>query len=166
VRLFFAAWPPPETARDLEAWAGALEGRVTPAEKIHLTLAFLGAVAPEKAIVAARRVQGRGHHIPIEKAQYWKHNGIVWAGPRETPPELKALVDALHLELYRAEYILERRPFAAHVTLLRNARSPGKLPPLPKVEWPVREFALVSSSVSAKGSTYDIVERFPLTWPT
>jgi 2'-5' RNA ligase len=163
VRLFFAAWPPPETAGALEGWASALEGRVTPAEKIHVTLAFLGDATPEKAIAAARGVQARRHHIPIEKAQYWKHNRIVWVGPRDTPHELKQLVDTLHSELQRAQYTLEARPFATHVTLVRNVRAPGKLPALPSVEWPVREFVLVRSSVSSKGSTYDIVERFALT---
>lgn len=165
MRLFFAAWPPPETARALEAWASPLEGRITPAHKIHLTLAFLGAVAPEKAILAARRVQTQAHLIPIEIAQYWKHNRILWVGPQETPQPLKALVDKLHLELYRAEFILERRPFAAHVTLLRTARAPRSLPPLPNLEWPVREFVLARSTVSAKGSTYEITERFALQDP-
>jgi RNA 2',3'-cyclic 3'-phosphodiesterase len=162
VRYFFALWPPAETARALEAWARMLQGRVTPADKIHLTLAFLGTVAPEKAIGAARRVQRRPHELPLEKAQYWKHNRIVWAGPREIPPELKMLVQTLHLELYRAEYILERRPFAAHVTLLRSAQAPAELPPLPEVEWPVRELTLVQSANSAKGSVYEVVERFAL----
>ena len=119
-------------------------------------------MSPEKAIVAARRVQARGHALPIEKAQYWKDSGVVWVGPREIPTGLKALVEPLHFELYRAEYILERLPFAAHVTLVRTRRSPGKLPPLPQVEWPVREFTLVSSVNSAKGATYEIVERFAL----
>ena len=162
MRFFFALWPPAGTARALETWASALEGRITPADKIHLTLAFLGTVSPEKAIGAARRVQGRPHELSLEKAQYWKHNRIVWAGPREVPPELKLLVESLHLELYRAEYILERRPFAAHVTLLRSAPAPGELPSLPKVEWPVRELTLVQSANSSKGSVYEVVERLAL----
>ena len=162
MRYFFAVWPPAETARALEAWASKLEGRAMPAEKIHLTLAFLGAVDATKAIAAAKRMEGNPHSIPIEKAQYWRHNKIVWIGPNETPAELKALVDSLHYGLYKAEYILERRPFAAHVTLLRSAPPPRKLAPLPKVEWPVKEFTLVNSSTSSKGSTYDIVERFTL----
>jgi 2'-5' RNA ligase len=162
VRFFFALWPPAETAHALESWAGTLEGRVTPAEKIHLTLAFLGSAPPQKAIGAARRVHARCHELRLDKAQYWKHNRIVWAGPREVAPELKMLVEALHMELYRAEYILERRPFAAHVTLLRSAQPPGELPPLPKVEWPVRELTLAQSTGSAKGSVYQVVERFPL----
>jgi 2'-5' RNA ligase len=161
-RYFFAVWPPPRTAASLERWAGALEGRRTPAEKIHLTLAFLGAVAPEKAALAARKVSGARHDIPIDRAGYWKHNRIVWAGPRETPAALKALVEALQLELFRAEYMLERRPYAAHVTLARGASPPRELPPVPKVEWPVSEFTLVSSRNSAEGSVYEIVERYPL----
>ncbi len=162
MRLFFAAWPPPPTASALEGWASGLGGRATPADKIHLTLAFLGVTAPERAVAAARRVRAEAHALPIEIAKYWKHNHVLWAGPRETPPKLKALVDALHLELYRAEYILERRPFAAHVTLLRTPRPPASLPALPKVAWPVGEFSLVSSSLSSKGSRYEIVERFAL----
>ena len=162
MRYFFAVWPPCATAAALQAWARELEGRHTPAAKIHLTLAFLGVVEPDKAIVAARRVRGKRHALAVEKAHYWRHNRILWAGPRDTPPALNALVENLQLELYRAEYVLERRPFAAHVTLLRNARAPGELPPLPAVEWPVHEFTLVRSTNAAKGSVYDIVERFPL----
>jgi 2'-5' RNA ligase len=162
VRLFFAAWPPPEAAAALAEWAARLDGRATPAEKIHLTLAFLGAVDADKAIAAARRVEGRVHQLPIEIAKYWKHNQIVWAGPRQIPAELKALVEALHFQLFRAEFILERRPFAAHVTLLRKASAPRSLPALPAVTWPVHDFVLARSTVSSQGSTYDILERFPL----
>ena len=154
--------PTPETARALENWASALQGRVMPAEKIHLTLAFLGGVDPAKAIAAAKRVEGNPHAIPIETAQYWRHNKIVWAGPNETPPMLKALVDTLHYQLFKAEYILERRPFAAHITLLRKAKTPKSLPPLPKLDWPIDEFLLMRSRTSPKGSTYEPVERFPL----
>jgi 2'-5' RNA ligase len=161
-RYFFALWPPQRTAAALADWAGGLEGRRTPAEKMHLTLAFLGVVSPDKALAAARRVRGERHDLPIETAQYWKHNRIVWAGPRDTPTPLKGLAEALHLELYKAEYILERRPFAAHVTLLRSAPPPRELPPLPAVEWPVGEFTLVRSTTTAKGSTYEVIARFAL----
>lgn len=162
-RYFFAVWPPAATADALAQWAKPLEGRVTPAAKIHLTLAFLGAVSPEKAIGAARRVHGRPHVLPIEKTGYWSHNKIVWAGPRTTPAALAAMVESLHLELYRAQYILERRPYAAHVTLARGAGPPPREPaPLPKVEWPVAEFTLVRSTNSPKGSIYEVLERFSL----
>ena len=121
MNFFFAAWPPAATAAALEAWAKALEGRVTAAQKIHLTLAFLGRVAADRASGAARSIQGSAHALPLERAQYWKHNRIIWAGPRETPAALAALVEALHAALRRAGYTLEERPYAAHVTLLRSA---------------------------------------------
>jgi 2'-5' RNA ligase len=161
--LFFALWPPPETAAALHAWAEMLGGgKLVKRENIHLTLAFLGEADPGRAIGAAKRVRGQRHHLPIEEARFWKKNEIVWVGPREMPATLGALVKALHLELYRDEFILERRPFAAHVTLLRKASEPRVLPPLPAVAWPVGEFLLVRSRASARGPTYEPVERYPL----
>ncbi len=162
MRLFFAAWPPARTAVALHAWAGGLEGRAVARENIHLTLAFLGEADPAKAIAAAKRVRGVRHELPLEETRFWKKNQIVWAGPREMPRELVRLVRSLHLALCHAEFILERRPFAVHVTLLRKAREPREMPPLPRVAWPVREFVLVGSRLSSRGSTYEPLERFPL----
>lgn len=158
MRLFFALWPPRETAQALARWAAELEGRATPVEKIHLTVAFLGGADPAAAIAVARRVRAAPFDLPIDGAKYVRRNEMVWVGPQQMPEGLKALVEALHFQLFRAEFILERRPFAAHVTLLRKAREPATIEPLPKVKWPVREYALVSS---ARGA-YEDVERFPL----
>ena len=56
MRLFFALWPPPDTAQALANWAEEVArdvgGKPVAAEKIHLTLAFLGDADPEKAIAA------------------------------------------------------------------------------------------------------------------
>ena len=165
MRLFFALWPPEGTARALAAWAQAAQrltgGKPTDAAKIHLTLAFLGDADPQMARQAAQRVQAVRHTLPLEHARHWRENSIVWVGPRETPPALAALFESLSLQLYRSQFILERRPFAAHVTLIRKARA-AKLPPLPALEWPVREFILVRSSLSSQGSTYETLERFAL----
>ena len=165
MRLFFALWPPAETARALGEWAQATQrltgGKPTEPAKIHLTLAFLGDADLQGAVSAARRVAGRIHKLALEQARYWRENNIVWAGPRATPPALAALFESLSLELYREQFILERRPFAAHVTLIRKARA-ATLPPLPPLEWPVREFILVRSSLSSRGSTYEPLERFML----
>ena len=165
MRIFFALWPPAETARALAEWARAAQrltgGKAIDAAKIHLTLAFLGDADPQEAAAAARRAAGIAHELPIEQARHWRENSIVWAGPRETPPLLKALFESLSRELYRSQFILERRPFAAHVTLIRKARA-ARLPALPALEWPVREFLLVRSSLSSKGSTYEPLERFAL----
>jgi len=161
MRLFFALWPPRETALALERWAQALDGRRTPADRIHLTLAFLGEADEARAQEAARRVQAAAFRLALEDPGYWGHNQIVWAGPRQVPGELARLTELLQLELYKESFILERRPFAAHVTLLRKAPA-QPLPALPPVEWPVREFHLVSSSPAAAGPAYRTLGRFAL----
>jgi 2'-5' RNA ligase len=166
MRIFFALWPPAESARALAEWAGEAQrstgGSVTREEKIHLTLAFLGDADSGRAIDAARKVKGKIHSLPIEQARYWRDNRIVWAGPRETPPPLLELFKRLELELYKRDFMLERRPFAAHVTLIRKARAAQALPPLPALDWPVREFVLVRSTLSSAGSAYEVLGRFAL----
>jgi RNA 2',3'-cyclic 3'-phosphodiesterase len=158
MRLFFALWPPRETAQVLADWCRGLEGRPTAVEKIHLTLAFLGGADPAKAAAAARKVEAPAFELPLDSAKYVRDNHMVWVGPREMPEGLRVLAERLHLALYRAEFILERRPFAAHVTLLRKAARPTAIAPLPKVAWPAREFTLVNSA----GGRYEVLERFRL----
>jgi 2'-5' RNA ligase len=158
VRLFFALWPPRDTAEALARWAKHLDGKAIPPEKIHLTLAFLGGVEATKAMAAAKGVQAAPFELPVDSAKYVRGNDMVWVGPRAMPDGLKTLVERLHFALFRAEFILERRPFAAHVTLLRKAKRPEGIEPLPRVRWPVREFALVNSDFSR----YETLARFPL----
>jgi RNA 2',3'-cyclic 3'-phosphodiesterase len=166
MRIFLAIWPPPEAADALFQWAQEAHrqtgGRTTAEEKIHLTLAFLGDADPARAISAAQCVAAKSHMLPIEQARYWPKNNIVWVGPRETPPALKALADSLSMALGREAFILERRPFAAHVTLIRKARAAKALPALPVVDWPVTQFVLVRSKLSSAGSSYETLERFSL----
>lgn len=169
MRLFFAVWPPGKTAAALAAWAKGAQretgGRITREETIHLTLAFLGEVAEERvaaAVRAARRVRGEPHTLSIEDARLWLHNRIVWVGPKETPAALGALVESLREELAHEGFALERRPFAAHITLIRKARAAGTLSPLPVVDWPVQEFTLVRSTLSTKGSSYECIARVSL----
>ena len=166
MRLFFALWPPRETAQALACWAAEVQresgGKLNAVENIHLTLAFLGEAQSEQAIAAARRVEGRRHHLPIDAARYVKKNEMVWVGPATMPPELAALAADLRSALTSGGFALEERSFAAHVTLLRKARMPKSIAPLPRVEWPVDEFVLVRSRTSPRGSTYEALERCAL----
>jgi RNA 2',3'-cyclic 3'-phosphodiesterase len=169
VRLFFALWPPAQAARGLHAWAqkAAREtgGRVTRADTVHLTLAFLGEVDEQRlpvVIGAGRAAGGAAHRLPIEQARWWAHNRIVWVGPNETPEPLALLEVDLRRNLLERGFELETRAFAAHVTLIRKAREPRELPPLPAVEWSVSELVLVRSVLSREGSCYEVIGRFAL----
>ena len=166
MRLFFALWPPADTAHALAEWASEVQqvsgGRASAEETIHLTLAFLGEADPARAREAARAVGGRRFQMPIDAAQYWRHNRIVWVGPAQMPAELQALVHELHHALKQNGFVPEARPFAAHISLIRKANPPGSIPPLPAVAWPADEYLLVRSVSTGRGSRYEPVERFPL----
>lgn len=156
MRLFFASWPPGDAAEALAGWAREVQrargGRVVRKDAIHLTLAFLGDVDPDEARARARAVRLPATTLHIERARYWAHNRIVWVGPACTPPALANLSRELG----------EARAYEAHVTLIRKARGGGRLPPVPAVEWPVREFVLVNATLSAEGSSYDVLGRYAL----
>jgi 2'-5' RNA ligase len=166
MRLFFALWPPLSAAASLHAWAKSVgQGRVGRVETIHLTLAFLREVDDERlSILKTLRVKSARHSLPIEESRYWKHNQIVWVGPREIPERLSALASGLKAFLDENRFRTERRAFAAHVTLIRKSGNPGELPALPEVEWPVDEFVLVCSRLSGAGgsASYEVVHRYPL----
>lgn len=138
---------------------------MTRAETVHLTLAFMGEVEAsriESLLNSARATVGEAHSLSIEQARYWRHNRIVWVGPNEIPAPLAALAAELRSHLMGEGFALEQRAFAAHITLIRKARAPRALPPLPRIDWPVDEYVLVRSVLSSEGSQYSVIERFPL----
>jgi 2'-5' RNA ligase len=166
LRLFFALWPPPGAAHALAQWAQAVQrdsgGRTIAEETIHLTLAFLGEADPLNAARAAANVKGKAFAMKIDAAKYWRHNRIVWVGPGELPTQLSNIVSQLHGALREGGFVLEDRPFAAHITLIRKADPPKSIPPLPAVDWQARELVLVRSVPGGRGSRYETVARFPL----
>jgi len=98
--------------------------------------------------------------LRLEEARYWRHNRIVWVGPRETPAPLAALAEDLQRELEAEGFRLDARPFQVHITLIRNAHSPRGLPALPALDWPVREFLLMRSNIERDGARYEVLERY------
>jgi 2'-5' RNA ligase len=126
-------------------------------------LAFLGEI-DEKRLVELKGVSDKGgrHSLPIEQARYWPRNRIVWVGPREIPAPLQLLSELLNKGLAEKGFKTEKQPFAAHITLIRKARDLGELAPLPAVDWPVTEFVLVRSRLSAAGPAYEVLQRYPL----
>ncbi len=168
-RLFFALWPEAELRGKLallgkkaQAEAG---GRAMKRETLHLTLAFLGNVSADmgqRAFQVAAGVQGEAFDLALDRLECWRHNHIVWAGASLLPAAAAHLAEELAAALRREGFSLERRPFAAHVTLLRNARCPEILAQPESTVWPVRDFVLVESKLSPKGASYEVVGRWPL----
>jgi len=152
VRLFFALWPAEEVRARLVRWSRELRvscgGRPVPARRLHMTLAFLGSIEAERIAEAERavgEVAARAMSLVLDRPGYWKHNRIVWAGASAPPPELAGWVLELRAALARSRIAFDPKPFAAHVTLLRDARKPRAMPALEPIRWEVEGFALLRS---------------------
>lgn len=145
-------------ARTLHADCG---GRLTPRENLHQTLVFIGNVPAERILrleSLAANVRIPAFKLEFGMTGYWRHNRLVWAAPHATPEPLRMLVAALEQGLQRAGLRCDERPYASHVTLIRDARAPATLPPL-AFDWPLRDFALVESVRGGRGRAYRVLSR-------
>ena len=168
-RLFFGLWPDDSVraglsglAREAHAECG---GRAIPAEKIHLTLFFVGSVERGRIArleAAAQRVHGEAFQLAIDRIGYWRHNKIVWAGAARVPPALVALEASLREGLEGEGLRGEDRPYSPHVTLVRDAErkpAPREVGPL---LWNATDFVLAESVAVKGGVRYDVRRRWPL----
>ena len=170
VRVFFALWPGKAQREALAAWQVALKkmcgGRMMRTETLHLTLVFLGDVAPhrlEALQLAAREISCAPFTLRLDRARYWGHNHIAYAAPTEAPELLRQLVSELERKLHRHRFSFDRRRYQPHVTLLRHARwSDEPLPAMPAISWRVRQFVLVQSLSDENGARYQVLARFLL----
>jgi RNA 2',3'-cyclic 3'-phosphodiesterase len=187
-RLFVALEPPEPVRRRLAALAvelrraagrAAEEIRWVPAENVHLTLQFLGAVPEERlpaveeavraAAAAARplslEVRGAGGFPNARRPR------VVWTGIGGDVAGLSALVADLGRRLAPLGFPPEGRPFSAHLTLgrAREGRgAPGIAGALASASaaagapWRAAEVVLFESHLSPKGPRYDALLHAPL----
>lgn len=157
MRLFVAAYPPPQALRDL---AGCVAGlalgrpvapgrsvRLAPPERWHVTLAFLAEVPSDRldAAVAAvtraasmprvgpaeRNMAGTGYRPALRIAGGGRfgrgRSTVVWAGLHGDVAELERLARTVRRELRAARLVYDRKPARPHLTLAR----PGDRLPAP-----------------------------------
>jgi RNA 2',3'-cyclic 3'-phosphodiesterase len=168
-RLFFALWPEISVRNELAAWQRKLQAggnaRVMRPWTLHLTLAFLGATPFEQFDAvkdAAAGARGKAIDLLLDKAGYWPHNHIVWAGTSAPPPTLLELQATLTARLAAAGVAFDAQAFNPHVTLLRNVRNPKAEWAQAEVIWSARDFVLIESKPGKDGSRYETVAKFPL----
>lgn len=140
-------------------------GRVMRRETLHLTLAFIGATPPSRVAelgLIAAQIHAPACDLVLDRLEYLPRKKIVWAGASLLPATLAKLAADLNVRLEAARFPTEDRPFAAHVTLLRNARC--RIRPLEPllITWRANEFALVESETRPEGASYRIIGRWPL----
>ena len=165
-RLFFAVWPAPAAARELarvgEALAGLVGGKPVPAEKIHMTLAFLGSLDEEEmgaAVLAARTVKGREIRMTIDGVGSFRRSRVGWAASSQPDPALAELQATLAEALRARGFTLEDRAFTPHVTLARKIDKPVPRAPVAPIEWRSKAFTLAESTGDGR---YEVRESWGL----
>ena len=115
---------------DLSEQMGEVPVRWVSAEKLHLTLKFLGDVSKKNVGVLkdilrgetvdrepfAMSLGGLGAFPKIRRPR------VIWVGV-EAPPELKALQRGIDKQTARVGYPPDRRPFSPHITIGRVSRN-------------------------------------------
>ena len=161
LRVFFALVPDPATqralgiiARDVAAHAG---GRAIADANLHLTLAFIGDVAGERIDVLraiAVELPRSAFSLTLDRIGTFKRSELAWIAPSQVPMRLTGLESALTAALKKADFVLETRPFHAHVTLARRCTRRIAKVRFGTVEWGVRRVALLASIASNGGVCY------------
>jgi RNA 2',3'-cyclic 3'-phosphodiesterase len=170
-RLFFALFLPEDAAKALhrhaEPLAAQCRARLMHPGSLHMTLAFLGAV-PEIDVrrlleaAAVVSLNSRQIDLRIDRYGYWSHNRILWAGCSLLPDALASLAGELATALRAEGFVLDRRAFLPHVTLLRRCETTPSTEEAPDIACSLGEFQLVASQTAANGARYRSVARWPL----
>lgn len=168
-RLFFALWPDDAVRDSFAAIASKSlkrRGRKIPAENLHLTLAFLGSVAPETRHCVEKMadgISGAPFSLEFTHLGHWPGPRVIWSGCDETPEALTVLVDALRRALKSCGIKPEVRPYRAHMTLARKASvEPTFGASHAPISWAVDNFHLLESKTLSSGAEYNILRSWQL----
>ena len=145
-------------------------GRRTPAENLHVTLAFLGSRTQADADAVARVLAAVARPVGALEV-----DGALWL-PRGRPGVLTVALrtgpalGALHADLVAALMAAiglepERRPLRPHVTVARAPRGErlraSEVPPPPALSFAPEALVLYRSHTGAGGARYEALARAP-----
>jgi RNA 2',3'-cyclic 3'-phosphodiesterase len=184
VRLFVAAYPPESACDDLsarldglavsKAHAGGVNTRLARRDTWHVTLAFLGEVADDRAPDAAAALERAAVGPPVTlrlagggrfgRGQFT----VLWVGVRGDG--LDGLATRVRHELRKGKLPYDDRPFRPHLTIARPGDKLDRavidadrdlLAAYEGPSWPVTEIRLMRSHLGPRPS-YDRLAGWPL----
>lgn len=153
LRLFIGLWPEPPLRQALaaqqEAWQWPRQARRVAAEKLHLTLHFLGEVEADR--VGPLQAALSTVPVPPLALQWASPAGVMWHGGLAVlllqPDEpLLALHAALGAVLGAQGLPVQTRRFKPHVTLARRADGAVPAAVAPALPYTAQHVALVASA--------------------
>lgn len=171
MRLFLAIPLAKSTRAELDKVMAALrkegvKGNYTALDNLHLTLHFLGELSPtavtsiEEAVLSCEL---RDFPLTIEDMGVFEKTGVLWAGVRPTE-ELCEFQRELGRALIRAGFVVERRPYKPHLTLVREYELPYDFypPEMPTITQNASEIALFESKRESGRLKYVPKFSYPL----
>ena len=140
-----------------------LRGSYTPAENLHLTLAFIGEYPDPDAVLRAMET-AEFDPFPLRLEGFGSFRDLWWAGLSESA-ELTACAKRLRRVLAEADIPFDRKKFKPHITLLRRAVWDGRKP-LPTADVPdagmeVCRISLMRSDRGKNGMIYTELGQTP-----
>jgi 2'-5' RNA ligase len=163
LRLFFALWPDGAVRASLAQLVDTLKQTATAkwvkGENLHITLAFLGEVNEDRLPVVSQvgdSIVGQSFELSLDRIEFWPKKGIICLSPLSAPEALNLLANSLTAGLGRIGFVMENRPFRAHLTLARKAcrDSVSSQTIDDPIRWRVSSFSLIESQISRAGSLY------------
>jgi 2'-5' RNA ligase len=145
------------------------EAQRVPPDNYHLTLAFVGEVAPA-GLAELQQIGGSqrapGCTFTLDTYEYWREPRVLVAIARQIPPEMLQLWTQLRRALAQSQAGLRCEPkpptLRAHVTLARKVAQAPVLQAMSPIEWTSREFSLVRSDTSGARAVYTVVDTWSL----
>lgn len=173
IRLFAALELPLPVRDALLAVMGGVSGAHWQRDdQLHLTLRFIGEVDRHTAAdisAALATVNVVPFTLSLDGIGSFDRRGRIdalWVGvsPRAPVANLAKRIDAA---LARVGFPSETRAFVPHITVARLGRIAGGIDafpimPVPALQFDVSGFALWESRLGVGGSSYDIIERYPV----
>ncbi|MCB1966578.1 MAG: RNA 2',3'-cyclic phosphodiesterase [Candidatus Accumulibacter sp.] len=163
-RLFIALWPAvaERTAlvRHRRQWVWSGKASLVRAERLHLTLHFIGALERSRIehVAAGLQVPMSAFQLTLTHPDIWPR-GIAVLRTGELPAALLQLHAQLGEALRALELPVEARRFRPHVTLARGAADATPPAAPAAVRWAVDGYVLVESTADSGGG-YRILRRY------
>ena len=186
-RIFIGIQPPEYFQKRLKKLLAKLEKKHWPVkwetpEKLHFTLVFLGEIDEKEIEIVKEKVREVCKFPPpflvkVKGLGYfpdYQQPRVIWLGLKGNLKNLAGLQKQLAEELRERGFKIDRRPFAAHLTLgrIKQARFRQKkeigrqLKGMQKLEvsggWLVNQVTIFESRLFRQGSVYKPIERIKL----
>ncbi len=163
-RLFFAINPDAATIEKIQAVQARIEhhlppgtGRRVPAERVHLTLLFLGKQEEwqlARLTELASRIRLTPCTLTLDHCGHFPRAGAVWLGSRGGPPQLTEFQERLAKNVASSDIEFDARPWKIHVTLYRDLRKRPETINFEPVSWHIDGYELLESMNGPNGLRY------------